>query len=532
MLEIVTLVLPQTVLGLLACLFILGACVGSASGRTWNTFSLLGLLAAGGALWFTADAVAPAGTTAVAVDSLSRAFQWGSLIVAVLFVLMTRESQAASRTSAEFHALVLLVVCGMMLVSAANELILLFLGLELVSIPTYVLLYLDRRDFSAQEATTKYFLLSVLSAALLLYGFSFVYGLTGTTHLSLARGILTDAYAVDPGLPPTGGSVLGLVALVLIFAGLGFKVAAVPFHFYAPDVYQGTTTFNAGLLAVAPKAAGFVAMIRVLSETLVGFEVPAERVAIILAAITMTGGNVLALLQTNVRRLLAYSSIAHAGYMLIGIAVGFWEAWNPQRSLGGETGLPGGISATLFYLFVYSLATAGLFAVLIYLPRPGRQVEHIDDLTGLGRTQPLLAIAAALFLFSLAGIPPLPGFWGKLSLFVGALNVRATSDTLHSGFLVLAIVAAINAAIGAAYYLRLVAIMFLQDPISVPQPSGGRPAFTAVLLSAALSLALCWPKPLLRYLIDIEYRGGVSATLATTDASFSGQSVVNNTHEK
>jgi NADH-quinone oxidoreductase subunit N len=499
MTDIVFQVLPQTVLGLLACLFILGASFGSIPRGSWNSWALAGLVAAGCALHFTADAVPLAGTTAVAVDSLSRGFQWGCLIIGGLFVLMARESQAKSETAAEFHALVLLVICGMMLVSAANELILLFLGLELVSIPTYVLLYLDRRDYAAQEATTKYFLLSILSAALLLYGFAFVYGLTGTTHLSVARGILTDAYAVAPGLPPTGGSVLGVVALVLIFAGLGFKVAAVPFHFYAPDVYQGTTPFNAGLLAVAPKAAGFVAMIRVLSETMVGFEVPAERVAIILAMITMTGGNVLALLQTNVRRLLAYSSIAHAGYMLIGIAVGFWEAWNPQRSLGGETGLPGGISATLFYLFVYSLASVGLFAVLIYLPRPGRQVEHIDDLTGLGRTQPLLAIAAALFLFSMAGIPPLPGFWGKLSLFMGALNVRSAPDTLHYGFLALAIVGAINAAIGAAYYLRLVAIMFLQDPISVPQPSGGKPAFAAVLLAAALSLALSWPKPLLSY---------------------------------
>jgi NADH-quinone oxidoreductase subunit N len=424
---------------------------------------------------------------------------------------MAMQSQSESKTAAEFYALLLFVLAGLMLVSAAADLVLFFLALELISVPTYVLLYLGRHDYTSQEAATKYFLLSVFSAAILLYGFAFLYGLTGTTRLEGINHVLSHAYASNQsGAPNSGGSALGIIALVLITAGLGFKITAVPFHFYAPDVYEGTTAFNAGLLAVVPKAAGFIALIRVVSESMVGFEITGQQLLLILAGITMTGGNCLALLQTNVRRLLAYSSIAHAGYMLIGIAVGFWEVWNPRLSLEGNAflpgdGLPSGVHATEFYLLAYSLTNVGLFAILVYLGRPGRQIEHIDDLTGLAKTHPFVAVAAALFLFSLAGIPPLPGFWGKLSIFSTALSVRQSAAdagfSVHPAFAVLAVIGVINAAIGAVYYLRLVSAMFLNDPLSTARPAGGRPALVAVALSAALVVAFgIMPRPVFKYL--------------------------------
>jgi NADH-quinone oxidoreductase subunit N len=319
------------------------------------------------------------------------------------------------------------------------------------------------------------------------------------------------------------------MALVLIAAGLGFKITAVPFHFYAPDVYQGTSAFNAGLLAVIPKAAGLFALIRVVSESMVGFETTGQQLTLILAGITMTGGNCLALLQTNVRRMLAYSSIAHAGYMLVGIAVGFWDVWNPELSLDGVgadaagIGMLGGTHASLFYLLAYSLANVGLFAVLVYLGRPGKQIEHVDDLTGLAKSQPLVATIAALCLFSLAGIPPLPGFWGKLSVFSAALSVRQeVTDSLfsvHPAFAILAVIGVINAAIGAVYYLRLVSAMFLNAPLSTPRPGGGRPALAAICCSAVLLVAFgVLPGRVFRYLqqsADQPAATAVSVTVQT-----------------
>jgi NADH-quinone oxidoreductase subunit N len=501
------LLLPQTVLAGLACLFILGGTF-PVSARRWGPLALFALALSAGALTYSAridissDALH---TLAVSRTSLAIGFQWSCLIIGALFVLMSIEAQSESKTAGEFYGMLLLLLSGLMLVSAANDLVLMFLALELISVPTYVLLYLGGRNYANQEAATKYFLLSVLSAALLLYGFALLYGLTGTTQLAGIKDVLSAPYSAESsGVPHAGGSVLGIIALVLIAAGLGFKITAVPFHFYAPDVYEGTSAFNAGLLAIAPKAAGLYALIRVVSESMVGYETTGQQLMLILAGITMTGGNCLALLQTNVRRMLAYSSIAHAGYMLVGIAVGFWDAWNPALRLDGANaalagvavpslGLPGGVRASVLYLLAYSLTNVGLFAVLVYLGRPGKQIDHVDDLTGLAKTQPFVAVIAALFLFSLAGIPPLPGFWAKLSIFASALSVRQeVTDSLfsvHPAFAILAVVGVLNAAIGAVYYLRLVSAMFLNEPLSTARPGGGRPALAAICCSALLLVA-------------------------------------------
>lgn len=494
MLDTFTALLPACVLIVAALICFIGGTVGF-NKLVWGPFSLLSLAVAAIALCALPQLIASAHGTPeqsnavipmVVFDPLARIFQFLALIVGTLFAGMAFRQQAEDDAAPEFYGLLLTVISGLLIVAGANDLILMFLGLELISVPSYILIYLGRRDNRCQEAAAKYFLLSILSAAVLLYGLSFLYGMTGSTNLQTIRFVLQQTYEGSQAAV----SRLGIVALVLIFAGLGFKLAAVPFHFYAPDVYQGTNSWNAGLLSIIPKAAGLVALIRILSHTMPGYEGFGQTVALILAMVTMTAGNVLALLQTNVRRMLAYSGVAHAGYMLVGIAVGFWESWNPSDRTSA-LGLPVGIQAAVYYLIAYSIVSAGLFAVLVFLARPGKEIEHIEDLTGLWKSQPWLAIATAVFLFSLAGIPPLPGFWGKLALFAGALSVRDPSAGIsysNPSFVVLAVVGMVNAAIGAVYYLRIIALMFLHDPLSTPQPRGGRPAMAAVTLCAIVTI--------------------------------------------
>lgn len=411
---------------------------------------------------------------------------------AVLILLSWNE--VGDRQAADYFACLLILLAGLALTGAANELVTLFLALELISIPTYVMLYIPRHDQAAQEAALKYFMLSIFSSALLLFGFSYLYGLTGSTNLAVLLDTLNGLGGSDVPLSAQ-------VAVIFVVAGLGFRIAAVPFHFYAPDVYQGTSAAMAGLLAFVPKAAGFAALLRVL-----GF-VPAEwalgdlpigtalssQVPILLwflAAVTMFLGNVLAVRMQegdSVQRLFAYSSIAHAGYMLIGLAAAPYLRRGPG---------PDGIEALLFYLVAYSVMTLGAFAVLAYLHSPERPVQSVDDLAGLGRTHPWVAALMTVFLFSLIGIPFTAGFNGKLLIFLGAIGVndpepeRARIVIL---FRVLAVIGAINAAIGAWYYLRLIAVMYLRTALKPVSRPGSVPGFAAIAVCAALTIGLSLP---------------------------------------
>jgi NADH-quinone oxidoreductase subunit N len=251
------------------------------------------------------------------------------------------------------------------------------------------------------------------------------------------------------------------MAVIFLFGGLGFKIAAAPFHFYAPDVYQSTTNANAGLLAVVPKIAGMVALIRlavVLFPTGLTF---GWQLALVMSAVTMTIGNICALWQNNIRRLMAYSSIAHAGYMLIGLAVG-------MASTGKESVVYSGFSASLLYLVIYAFASLGTFAVLCEVSGGDdeSQIDSVSQLAGMAKRRPWMAGAMAIFMFSLAGIPPLAGFWGKMTLFTGALSTANTADTIGAGaswFMALAIVGVLNAAIAAAYYLRIVGVTYFGE---------------------------------------------------------------------
>ena len=378
----------------------------------------------------------------------------------------------------EYVGTLLLAVVGMMLVASARELVLLFLGLELISIPTYVLLYLGRRSVDSQEAAAKYFYLSILSSAVMLYGFSFLYGAAGSTDLAHIREVLAG---VNESI---GIRWFARLALVLIFAGLGFKITAVPFHFYAPDVYQGTTAGNAALLSVLPKLGGLVALVRIVAVAMPGFEMYAWRIALVLALLTMTLGNVVALWQDNVRRLLAYSSIAHGGYMLIGLAVAFAADSGADAAAGFD-----GVGGMLFYITVYSLATTGAFAAVIYLGRDDKGIESVDDLAGEARDHPWTGVSMAIFMFSLTGIPPLAGFWGKLNLFGAAMSIRGGDygpGTVRNWFVALAVIGVLNAAISAAYYLRIVAVMYFRPATSESRAGGAWGAGMAMLMCAGL----------------------------------------------
>jgi NADH-quinone oxidoreductase subunit N len=371
------------------------------------------------------------------------------------------------RRPAETIASFLFLVAGVNLVGAANDLVSLFLALELVSIPTYLLLYLSRADRAACEAAAKYFLLSIFSSALVLYGMSLLYGGVGSTNLAAIRAAVL---ATEAGTVP----LLWLVAIVFVVAGLGFRITAVPFHFYAPDVFAGTSLPMAALLASVPKLAGFIALVRLvgpsLEPILPGFATAGGQASMVLwvvAVLTMFIGNFLALQQEDLRRLLAYSSVAHAGYMLVGLSVS----------------RPGGVSsaaqAVLFYLVVYAAMTLGLFAVIVYLGRNRPRAETIDDLAGLGHTSPILGLVAAAFLFSLTGLPPTAGFWGKLYLVIAAWSEGSVV------FQVLAALLAINAAIAAWYYLRIVAVMYLRpaqgEPLVIDRASVAGIAVCAII---------------------------------------------------
>ncbi len=490
--DTVRLLLPEIlVIALAVWTFMAGAVSGRRQGAQF--VAIVGLALVGFVL-FRQDAellargiFEPGGTAAsgpLLIDYFGQSLRWLSLLVGFGFVLLS--GKAGSDTLAtEYLGSLLLVIAGSMLVCVAHELVLLFLALELISIPTYVLLYLGRRNQASQEATAKYFFLSILSSALLLYGFSFLYGIAGSTELTEIRARVMQLMTEGGGL-----SRLAPLAVVLIVAGAAFKLAAVPFQFYAPDVYQGTTSTNAGVLAVVPKLAGVVLLARLLVVAMPGTETFSWQLLMAISMITMTLGNVLALWQQNIRRMLAYSSIAHAGYLLMGLAVTLALAGHATSDSAAIEGL----GASLFYLLVYLIATVGSFAALTYLSSEQRDVDGVDELAGLGTTHPWIAIAMALFMFSLTGIPPLAGFWGKLSLLLAALSVGSVmpETTIGYWFLALATVAAVNAAISAGYYLRVVAVMYFRGNANVLPADGGQGARLVTTAAAVLVVGVAW----------------------------------------
>ena len=333
-----------------------------------------------------------------------------------------------TRQAGEYYALVLFAATGMMLLASATDLIVVFLALELMSLSLYVLAGYFKTRLTSSEASMKYFILGAFASGFLLYGIALLYGATGSTSL--------DRIAV--AVAAADRSPLVLIGLGLIVVGFGFKISSVPFHMWVPDVYEGAPTAVTALIATGSKAGAFAALIRVLAVGLGGLQADWSALFWALAVLTMTLGNVVALVQGNLKRMLAYSSIAHVGYMLVGLVA------------GGTAGA----GAVLFYLLAYTFTTAGAFGVIALSQRMGEESVAVGDYAGLARRHPVVAAVLALCLLSLIGIPPLAGFMAKVYLFASA--VRA-------GFVWLAVIAVLNSAVAAYYYLRVIVYMYMRD---------------------------------------------------------------------
>lgn len=380
-----------------------------------------------------------------------------TLIVGVILTLVLW-IQPDPREQNEFFSMMLFTLTGLMVLGSANDLVILFLALELVSIPTYVMVALSRQSAKSLEAGTKYFYLGAMAAAVTAYGFALLYGVCGTASLAGMQSRLTEILANPTGNPLAFA--IASLGLLLSLGGLLFKVSAVPFHFYVADVYQGAASAVAGLLGFVPKLAGFAAMFKILSAC--GWQTMTGGTFWVLwwvAALSMTIGNILALRQTNIKRMLGFSGIAHSGYMLVGLLVG------PH----GQGMIGDGAAAVLYYTVVYGIANLGAFAVLSVLRVRGEPAETLRDVAGLLRRQPSLALLLALAMFTLLGMPPTPGFWGKVGLFGSALSTAtATGGQTQAWLVALVLIGMVNTAIGAAYYLRVIAACLLyesDDPI-------------------------------------------------------------------
>ncbi|MBI5740942.1 MAG: NADH-quinone oxidoreductase subunit N [Nitrospirae bacterium] len=366
------------------------------------------------------------------LDGYANFFKLIFYVNVILTMCISLKYMAVEKASyGEYYALLLFSTSGMMIMASAADLIVLYLGLELMALSTYILAGLMRKQLRSNEAALKYFFLGAFSSAFLLYGISLTYGLTGTTNLKEIAASLQALNIADSPIV-----FLGLIFLIVSF---GFKIALVPFHMWAPDVYEGAPTSITAFMSVGPKAAGFAVLGRVLFEAFGSMHVQWNAVLIPLAVITMAAGSVIALAQSNIKRMLAYSSIAHAGYMLLGIIAG----------------TPGGLTSTVNYLMIYTFMNIGAFAVIIMLRREGFQGESIDDYMGLAKGHPLAAALMLIFMFSLTGIPPTAGFIGKFYVFMEAIN---------SGHTNLAIIAVIFSVISAFFYLRIVMYMYMKDP--------------------------------------------------------------------
>ncbi|MFO0913424.1 MAG: NADH-quinone oxidoreductase subunit N [Pirellulales bacterium] len=503
--------MPEGLLIVSACVVaLLGA--SPSLGRIGRLVGLVALVAAAGLLgWQWSQGTSAGADLGVLIDDgVSRLGRMVAVVWAVLFLLMASGDDQTS--PAEYAASAMLGFLGLMITSSAYDLTLLFVGLELVSITSYILLGLAGNRRSGLEGALKYFVLSILSSAIMLYGFSFLYGLSGTTDL---HGLGTWQL----GLQST--PLLATLGLVLVLGGLTFKMAAVPFHFYAADVYEATSYSNAGLLAVLPKAVGVIALLRLALAAGWWRDPFAWQVALALSMITMTLGNVCALRQRNVRRMMAYSSVAHAGYLLIGVTVTMAALSRGQSGTDGAW-------AVLFYVVGYGLASLGVMAGLVFLSRSVRPLETVDDLAGLAVRFPAVSAAIAVCMFSLTGIPPLGGFLGKLYLLKGALFQALElehHDVLHQWLVVLSIVTVINAAIAATYYLRIVGALYfgtrsgergeLANDGSASAGASGLAAMFAAVLLVLIGLV---PGPLTRWTqsaaTDLVGRASAAATIA------------------
>ncbi|GAB63624.1 NADH dehydrogenase I subunit N [Candidatus Jettenia caeni] len=394
-----------------------------------------------------------------AIDNYSLFFNFIFLLSTGLVILISHSYIKREEINhGEYYALILFSTIGMMLMASGADLLNIYIGLEVMSISIYILTGFKRSKLISNEASLKYFLLGAFATGFLLYGISLVYGSTGAINLKQIAGFIADKGSIS--------NPLLLMGMALIIIGLGFKVASVPFHAWVPDVYEGAPTTITAFMSVGPKAAAFAAFLRILMTAFGSTHYEWQKIIYILALLTMTVGNVVAIAQTNLKRMLAYSSIAHAGYLLIALV-----AANDM-----------GVSSVLFYILAYTFMNIGALAVVIIVSQKGDEFIQIHDFAGLGFKHPGLAVAMSLFMLSMAGIPPTAGFVGKFYIFSAAIK---------SGYIGLAVIGVINSVISVFYYLRIMVIMYMKEPTRDFNPLTLSPLIVvAVVLSVIGTLHL------------------------------------------
>ena len=377
-------------------------------------------------------------------------------LVAFVFVYSRRYLQARDIFKGEFYVLGLFGLLGMMVMISANHYLSMYLGLELLSLSLYAMVAFDRDNPKAAEAAMKYFVLGAIASGMLLYGMSMVYGMTGSLN------IVEVAVALDK---MQGNNIVLIFGLVFMVIGLSFKLGAVPFHMWIPDVYHGSPTAVTSYIATAPKVAGFAMIIRLLAESLGGMQTDWQGMLIILAVLSMIIGNVVAIAQTNIKRLLAYSTISHVGFILLGLIAGNQE----------------GYSAAMFYTLTYAIMALGGFGVIMLLTRKGFEADNIDDLKGLNQRSPWVAFLMLVIVFSMAGVPPTVGFWAKLAVLKAVVNI----DMLW-----LALVAVFFSIVGIFYYLRIIKVMYFDEAEDKTEISCNRDMQIALSANGLSVLAL------------------------------------------
>lgn len=374
---------------------------------------------------------------AYTLDSLSATLKTWLLVVAVGILLYSRDYVGDRKIQrSEYFVLCLFATAGMMIMISATHMLTMYLGLELLALSQYALVALHRDNSQASEAAMKYFVLGALASGMLLYGMSMIYGATGSLDLIVIRDVLAGVSADGITAERTTGARFGLTFVIV---GLAFKLGAVPFHMWVPDVYEGAPTSVTMFISTAPKIAAFAMVVRLLIEGLENLNADWQMMLAIMSALSMVVGNLIAIAQTNIKRMLAYSTISHVGFLLMGI-------------VGVTTQ---GYSASMFYAITYAFTTLAAFGVLIAVSREGVECDTLDDLAGLGKRNAFLATIMMLAMISLAGVPPAVGFYAKLSVLQAAVG---------AGFAWLAILGVIMSVVGAFYYLRVIKMMFFEEP--------------------------------------------------------------------
>ena len=368
------------------------------------------------------------------VDGMATLLKMAILISVAMVIVYSRAYLAARKLfTGEFITLIMFATLGMMTMVSANHFISLYLGLELLALSSYAMVALNRDSVTSSEAAMKYFILGAMASGLLLYGLSMIYGATGSLDVSRVASIISSSRGIDP---------LIMFGLVFVVSGLAFKLGVVPFHMWVPDVYQGAPTAMTLFIGSAPKIAAFGFIMRILADSLGGSVGDWQGMLVILAVLSMALGNIVAIAQTNLKRMLAYSTISHMGFLLLGILAG----------------TKNGYASGMFYVITYVLMTAGAFGMIMLLSRAGFEADNIDDFKGLNQRSPLYAVMMLFIIFSMAGIPPFMGFWAKLAVLEGALN---------AGYTWLVVFAVLMSVIGAFYYLRIIKVMYFDAPTDI-----------------------------------------------------------------